>query len=294
MTQLTRLRPGLFSSLPVTRFLTAATFLAAASIACNVHTGSGIIETETREIGEVTRIEACCGFEVDVQLGSKPSAKVTTDQELLDQVVLTTDDDTLVLSWKDDSPLYQPSKGVKIQLTLPELSSVSASGGSRITAEAISGKTSEIDLSGGSTLSLPEGELSADDVSVTVSGSSHLDIMTASLSLLEMELSSGSDAVFGTLNSTSAKVNASGGSRLEAQGIGDDLIVTASGGSEVILKDLAERRVKVDASGGSEVSVDAREELAIEASGGSQVTYRKEPPAFTAELIGGSTASPQK
>jgi hypothetical protein len=266
----------------------------AASLGCTMRTGSGVLESETREVDELANIEVCCGFAVDVSYGKTASAKVTTDQELLADVVLETEGETLVIGWKDSATSYQPSHGVKVALTLPELSSVVASGGSEVTAEGIGGAASKVVLSGGSTLSLPQGELNADSLTATLSGASHMAIMAAALTTLELELSGGSNCLFGTVNSTSARVVASGGSHLEAAGIGDDVNLNASGDSELELSELAARRVAVEASGGSHVAVDAREELSIEASGGSQVTYRKEPPEFQATLSGGSTAAPAK
>lgn len=263
--------------------------LAGLSGGCGVK-GGGPLKSESRQIEAAQAINVCCGFEVRVTQGKKPSAEVTTDSDLLGDVVVETRDGTLFMEWQDNLAVRLPSHGVKVELVLPELASVTASGGSKVTVAEISGDSSELNLSGASTLTVDPDGLSAETVRAEVSGGSSLQLGDATTTTFSANLSGGSHGTIGNLSSTALHIEASGASVLEAAGITDDLELDASGASALTLDELAVRRAQLNLSGGSSASVDAREKLEIVASGGSQVTYRKEPPEFSADLTGGSTA----
>jgi Putative auto-transporter adhesin, head GIN domain len=258
------------------------------ALGCSVRTGSGIIETETRQVEAATAIDVCCGFEVSVETGKAASAKITTDTELLEKVEVEEVDGRLVLGWDDDFTVYQPSHGVKIQLVLPELTSLTASGGSKIEASEITGESSTIELSGGSSLSLESCEV--ESLTVEASGASTLELGEVTAPALELNLSGDSVCSIEGLSSETLTVTAAGGSSVTAAGIGDELELDASGASQMDLIELAARRVSATASGSSTLVVDARERLEIDASGGSSVKYRREPPELVVTLSGGSTA----
>jgi hypothetical protein len=85
----------------------------------------------------------------------------------------------------------------------------------------------------------------------------------------------------------------SGGSRVQASGSGEDIVIDASGGSGADLASFTVVNANIDASGGSQVTVDVTGTLNVDASGGSQVSYSGNPTLGMIDTSGGAQVRPR-
>ncbi len=93
---------------------------------------------------------------------------------------------------------------------------------------------------------------------------------------LSMSLSGGSDCK-GKIQAQDLKISASGGSDAFLEGQVNQLKVQASGGSDVKGYGLVCNIANLNASGGSDIHVTVQKELSADASGGSDIYYKGEP-----------------
>jgi hypothetical protein len=92
-------------------------------------------------------------------------------------------------------------------------------------------------------------------------------------SSLRVDVSGGSDFE-GKIEANSLTVGASGGSDVRISGTAKQLVIDASGGSDFKGYDLAADICNLQASGGSDVYITINKELIADASGGSDVHYK--------------------
>lgn len=233
--------------------------------ACAVEFGSGRAETESRSISAARELEVCCGFEIRVFRGDERRLSVRTDDNLLDDLVTRVEGSRLIVEWRDDWTSYQPKAGVQVDVTLPDLERISASGGSVLEVDELTNDRVRIELSGASELEVDA--VNAVDVRVELSGASRVTLRDVSASELHVE--------------------SSGASTVRAEGVVDFAELSASAMSRFQLFELSARDVEVELSGASTADVNAVDSLRIEASGASVVTYAGDP-RLDVQLSGGS------
>lgn len=239
--------------------------LGLALMGCDIEEGSGRIESERRTIPAVSRVEVGSGFEVEIELGAAPELLITTDDNLLDDIQVEVDDGVLEIEWRDDASWYDPTEPVRIQLTLPRLTSFDGSGGTKLRAPEIASPHLELELSGGSSAQL--GEVWVDDLEVELSGGSRVECELLSAKRFELE--------------------SSGGSKFEATGLVPHVAARVSGGGKLLALDLVTDRTQLRLSGGSRAELTVTDRLSIEASGGSQLLLGGDP-RVDSDLNGGS------
>ena len=175
--------------------------------------GSGILVTETRDVGDFTSIEvsAALNLELTIDPEATPSVTVTYDDNIIDDVVTRVSGATLVLE-VDGSFNLIGSGDRLIAVTMSELESLEASGatdvkvsGSAASYELIASGASDVDAEG----------LAAEDIEVDISGASSVDL-------------SATGTVSGEI---------SGASNLRVYGEPVSVLVDSSGASSVDIRD---------------------------------------------------------
>jgi hypothetical protein len=220
--------------------------LAAVSFAESPDTGT------TRDVGDFNGVQVSKGLKAKVTVGPK-SVRISGDEKLVSQVRTEVVDGKLVVrmekkSWFGSSN----SKGIQVTISNPQVTSVEASGGASIEAEATSTETFSAEASGGAAVSVRN--VDAKKVKVEVSGGA------------EATLKGRADNV---------DVEASGGAVVNAQDLSHkSLNVDASGG--VVVNANPTDNLNADISGGVVVNVDsAPAQREVSSSGGSTVHYGK-------------------
>ncbi|MFC1730692.1 head GIN domain-containing protein [candidate division KSB1 bacterium] len=105
---------------------------------------------------------------------------------------------------------------------------------------------------------------------------------------LEMSISGASNVDF-KMNVDKLALIISGASDLTLIGTAESAKIEVSGASETKGLDFIIQDAMVEASGASEVSINAKESLAVEISGASTVTYKEGPPVFKSHVTGGGS-----
>jgi hypothetical protein len=211
----------------------------------------GAAREETRDVPDFTGVEVSHGLRAQVTIGPK-SVRVSGDEKLVGQIRTEVVDGKLVVRVEKSSWWGSSSKGVRVAISTPKLTSLEASGGCNVDAEASAGDSFSVESSGGSDVSVRN--LDAKKLKVDISGGG------------EVTLKGRAD----TLN-----VEASGGAGVHGKELSvKSLDVDASGGAEVEAN--PSERLEADLSGGSTVHVDsAPAQREVSVSGGAQVVYSK-------------------
>jgi hypothetical protein len=179
--------------------------------------------SETRLIGPVTAIDADGAFGLTVRVGPAPGLTIETDKNILAIVKSDVSNGRLEL-YTDRS--YSVNGRIKITVTSPNITDISASGSNQIRAEGLIGGPWSISLNGSnnavlsgkiSTLTgrlsgsnnLTAQQLTADWANITVSGSGSASVDARQR--IDAEISgAGSIAVYGNPPVRNTRVNGSG------------------------------------------------------------------------------------
>lgn len=228
--------------------------------------GSGTLVTRQFDVSGFTAVSFDDNVTAAVMYADKPAAAVSLDDNTIEYVVVEVEGDTLHVGL-DPANQYS-GQTFRVTLGLPSLQALEVTGksrvrvygfatsdplsltltaGSRVALSGTRGGDVTCDVSGGSGLG---GDLSADALTGTVSGSSRV-------------------GVTGTV--TTAKLEASGGSSLDLATLTiSDLDVRLSGGSRGTV--FVMRTLNADVSGGSQLDYSGSPTLGeVDSSGGSQI-----------------------
>lgn len=208
--------------------------------------GRGSRNIDSQTFGETgfTTVEAGGAFNVTIQYGDNYSIKVTTQERILDNVVVDKDGNRLEL--RLDRRHCNCDVPIEVEITMPSLSRINASGGSSFDLNGFSNTSLSIDASGGAKV---EGSnLNLNQVNLITSGGSGIDL-NGTADEVDIDMSGGSQVYLYDLNSNDIHVDGSGGSHAEIRANGS-ISVDLSGGSKVEYKGNASISA-VNTSGGS-------------------------------------------
>jgi hypothetical protein len=220
---------------------------AVAGVACgSVEVGSGNVVTRTPSIGEFDGLEVGSAFEVTVTLGDAPAVVVRVDDNFADRLEVGVTNGTLHIVLTEGKEAAQAT--LEADVTAVSLTEIASSGDASIHLA---------------------GELSG-EVSVTMSGASHLDAPVG-IDHGTLELSGASVA---TLTGSAQELSASG-----------------SGASHLALEGLSVASLDVALSGASSAEVTVEDELSYDLSGASSLRYAGSPTITHQSVSGGSSVT---
>lgn len=238
-------------------------------VGCSIVNGSGVIEEDTIQVDTsgVKELVVCCGFEVRAALGTKDEVTVRTDDNLIDEVVVDVVGDRLELRWRDDQAIYEPSRGVRFELEVPELERLETSGGAMVEFGVVEGDELKVEQSGGGETRFER--LAVTELEVQTSGGGHFEALDLRADRVRLESSGGGSTELGGI-CAEFSADVSGGGSLEAEDFETEtteLSLTGGGSASLTVTE----RLSGDASGGSSVSVRGGAEVDLALSGGSTV-----------------------
>lgn len=202
----------------------------------------------TREVGDFSGVEVSNGISAKVTVGPK-SVRISGDEKRIGEVRTEVVDGKLVVSMEKKGWFGgSSSKGIQVTISNPQVTSLEASGGSRIEAEATATDTFSAEASGGAEVSVRG--LDAKTVKVEVSGGGEA-MLKGRADTVDVEASGGAVVNAQDLSHKALKVDASGGTVVNASPT-DSLDADMSGGC-VLNVDSAPAQRNVDSSGGSTV-----------------------------------------
>ena len=144
--------------------------------------GNGHVVTETRQVGNFTRVEADGAFTINWTAGPA-KLSITTDENLFEYIRTDLSDDRLRIEWI--KPL-KGTRGIRVDVSSPLLSRATLNGAVKFTATNLSG--SEFYLEGnGATRSTLTGNVNA--MSGELNGASRLDAEGLTARAMELAIS---------------------------------------------------------------------------------------------------------
>ncbi|TWR25285.1 DUF2807 domain-containing protein [Mucilaginibacter achroorhodeus] len=133
--------------------------------------GSGNIKTETRKIGEFTKLEISGGFNVTLKQDSSQSLTINADDNLLQYIQTEVSGNTLLIKNKRN---ICGSHQMNLVVGVRNLEALKASGGIELKSDGrLNTKELELELKGATKINM---DLSATNVRVTGKGSTELDL----------------------------------------------------------------------------------------------------------------------
>ena len=204
---------------------------------------------QPRKLANFQVVSSSGGIDVVLTQGPGTSVVVEASDEAQAHVVTEVSGGTLKIGWEQDyswRSLLSSKRRVNVYVTCPRLSGLVLTGGSD--AKGLSA-------------------FSADEFRIQASGGSDVKL---------------------TLNAKSLTIQASGGSDVDLAGRVERQKVSVSGGSDYNAFALQSTTATVDASGGSDASVSVDGELSSNASGGSDVRYKGRARVASSHSGGGS------
>lgn len=205
---------------------------------------------QPRQLADFQFVSSSGGIDVVLTQGSAASVVVDAAAEAQAHVVTEVRNGTLKIGWEQNyswRSLLSSKRKVTVYITCPRLSGLVLSGGSDATSESnFTADDFRIEASGGSDVKLT---LTAKSLTSVASGGSDVSL-AGRVERQKVDVSGGSDYKAFALKSTTATVNASGGSDVSVS-VDDELHSNASGGSDVRYKGAA--RVASSHSGGGSV-----------------------------------------
>jgi hypothetical protein len=230
-------------------FVCVVALAAIAGCPLEVEEGSGDIVEEVRELDSFSSVRVSSGLCAHVADGAGGTALLRGDDNLLDEIATTVDEDgVLHVQPVDRDRILLPTHCIEVRVATEQLVAAHAAGGAEIVAEQVVADDVALHASGGAQLFV--GQVLADNVDVELSGGANA-LASGLANELHVEASGGSVARLSLLEVSAVMLEASGGSVVEVSAE-DAVLGDASGGSHVTVSgDVL--LVQVDTSGGSSV-----------------------------------------
>ncbi len=209
---------------------------------------------EIRTISNFKGISISSGIDLYIKQGSVESVRIVGDKDKMSKVKTEKEGDILKIfagtskGWFNFEFNWNDKKTIKAYVTVKDLNSLSATGGSDVFSE---GKLDLIKLTikatGGSDMKL---DLDADELTCETTGGSDVTL-SGTATVFQASATGGSDLKAKNLRTNFCKISSTGGSDAHVWAE-KEISISATGGSDVYHKGGA-RVVQSNASGGSDV-----------------------------------------
>jgi hypothetical protein len=134
---------------------------------CSVVSGSGQVESETRQVSGLTGVELSGNGEVTIEQGDTESLTIEADDNVLPVLTSEVEDSVLRLGQKPRTTV-RTRNPIRYRVTLKELTSIELSGSGGVSAANLRVNALRVDISGSGTMDLAG---SADQQELELSGS---------------------------------------------------------------------------------------------------------------------------
>lgn len=212
--------------------------------------GSGNIKEEARNVAGFSAVSVAQGVSANISVGPKTSVTVSADDNLVPLVRTEVTNGRLSIGFAESH--VRSSHPIRVNVTTPELSSVTASGGSSVTVEGTTGPNFHADASGGAVLSV--NKLSSEQIKVGGSGGGRVTLSGGAKHLM-VNMSGGSTVKALDVPAATVTLSGSGGAHAEVAA-SEALEANLSGGAKVRVKGNPPKR-SINRSGGAEVRFEA-------------------------------------
>lgn len=187
--------------------------------------GSGTAKTETRTVGNFTKIDVGGAINVEVAVQKDFSVVVEADDNLLANIKTETSGDTLKI-YSENS--ISPKTRINVKISMPKLEKLDVSGASNGIVTNVNADSLDLKASGASKIKI---EGIAKKLNADASGASTVDAENLKAEDANVEASGASSSIVNASNEL--KADASGASKITYVGEPKNLKQNSSGGSSV-------------------------------------------------------------
>ena len=189
----------------LTSFLCACVIAVGQGSCADTRVGSGMEATESRGVGEFSRLHVGGSATVTASTGEETSVILRCDDNLLPYVRTEVKGETLHVSMVSGS--YQFKSGLEVTIVSPRLAQVGVSGAGNATVSGVDEDHFEANVSGAGNLHV-SGR--ADTVDVRVSGAGNLDLSQLTARAGEVHVSGAGGVEINARESLAAHVSGAG------------------------------------------------------------------------------------
>jgi hypothetical protein len=206
-------------------------------------------ESEIRPLSGFSAVAVGGGIELTLRLSDEYRVEATNSGGSPDAIVTTVEDGTLTIRQSRTTGWFDWFSNYSVDVTLPELTAISASGGSDVRIEGeVTGDTLRIAASGGSEIA---AAIDVAELEAMTSGGADVEL-SGSATSVTIQASGGSEVDARELSTRRADIQSSGGADI-AVGVSEQLVAQASGGSDIVYTG-EPAMVSVNASGGADIT----------------------------------------
>jgi hypothetical protein len=173
---------------------------------CTVVTGSGDVETESRDVSAFSRIELNGEGDLYIVQGDEVSLTIEAEDNLLPYLNSGVRGDTLVIGTEDNISL-NTTEPIIYRVTVMDLSQVEVNGSATVVAEGLDQEQLEVEVSGSADVTL-SGEVA--DITVSISGSGDYDGEDLINAKTTLEISGSGNAVVNASEELDVDISGSG------------------------------------------------------------------------------------
>jgi hypothetical protein len=225
----------------------------------NGETETGKTETRQYDFSDFTRVDIGSAFNYEIMQSDTYRITITANNNLFDDIKVAQEGQTLIIGMEFPEVPWaikiNTHSGLKAVITMPQLNGLDSSG-------ATDGTISNF--------------LSTEDLDITVSGASWLELVEITADDFTFDVS-GASTVTGDMEAKNVELEVSGASTVQLKGSAGGMGVDASGNSHLKLMDLKAGNASVTLSGASDGTVNLDGKLDAELSGASTLEYIGEP-----------------
>jgi len=227
-------------------------------------------DTETRQFNftEFTRVDIGSAFRYEIKQSDTYSISITANADLFDDIKVAKEGQTLKIEREAPWTLFNiGSDRSKVVITMPQLYHLGSSG-------ATSGVVSHFS--------------SRDDLDITVSGASSVELVKIVAGDIIFGVS-GSSKVTGDIEAKNMELEVSGASTVQLKGSAGSIAADVSGASHLKLEDLKVENADVVLSGASNGTINLNGRLDADLSGASTLEYIGDPALGIMDITRAST-----
>ncbi|MFC1968678.1 head GIN domain-containing protein [Chloroflexota bacterium] len=235
----------------------------------NGETETGKTETRQYDFSEFTRVDISSAFSYEIMQSDTYSISITANNNLFDDIKVAKEGQTLIIGMEiPGAPwaIFNTIPSLKAVITMPHLQGLESSGATRGTVTGFS---------------------SSEELDVTASGASTVEILKIATGDVTFEVS-GASEVTGDIEAKNMELEVSGASSVQLKGSSGSIAAGVSGASHLKLADLKVENANVILSGASNGTVNLEGKLDAELSGASTLEYIGEPTLGTMVITGSS------
>lgn len=166
--------------------------------------GSGVAKTESRQPGEFQAVRIDGMADVSIQIGAPAAVSVTTDDNLLQVITTNVQGNTLVIG---SNQSYSTKVGVKVAITVPELSGVQINGSGDIRITGLDAEKFSTVIRGSGNI---QAAGTARDLSAQIEGSGDLNLGDLQTHTASISVAGSGNATVNASEQLSASVAGSG------------------------------------------------------------------------------------